>query len=87
MTSQGLLPPTYIVAPSRANFCRNQNFHGRIPILKEYLVQNTLAGACDVTHRKKALRKQFAKMIYVTFESSALRHYQLMRSKSSSFEL
>ena len=31
MTSQRLLPPTYIVAPSLAHFYRIQNFHGRIP--------------------------------------------------------
>ena len=32
MTSQRLLPPTYIVAPSLPHFYRIQNFHGRIPI-------------------------------------------------------
>ena len=32
MTSQRLLPPTDIVAPSLAHFYRIQNFDGRIPI-------------------------------------------------------
>ena len=32
MTSQRLLPPTYIQSPSLAHFYRIQNFDGRIPI-------------------------------------------------------